>query len=192
MILIQIPVGNMANFSYILADETTKEAAVIDPGFEYEKSLNKAEEQKFKITKILLTHAHFDHITDLPAIAEATKAEIYIHEEEPLDLKLKTHKVKDNDLISLGKLKIKVIHTPGHTPGGVCFLSESKLITGDTLFCNSIGRTDLPESNHDEMLQSLKKLSKLPDKTEIWPGHSYNGNKSTIGEQKKTNPFMQP
>ncbi|MFH1290687.1 MAG: MBL fold metallo-hydrolase [Nanoarchaeota archaeon] len=179
----------MENFSYIIADPQTKEAAVVDPGFEHEKILNKAKEQNLKITKILLTHAHFDHTTDLPALEKATKAEIYIHEKEPFDLKLKTKKVKDGDIIPLGSLKIEVIHTPGHTQGGVCFLIGKKLITGDTLFVNSMGRTDLG-GNEKEMFESLKKLSELPDNTEVYPGHDYGGKKSTIKQEKENNPFM--
>jgi hydroxyacylglutathione hydrolase len=190
MILLQIPIGSMQNLSYILADEKTKEAAVIDPGFDHEKILKEAQDHKLKITKILLTHAHFDHVTDLPALAKATKAEIYIQEKEPFQTNLSLNKVKDNQIISLGNLKIKAIHTPGHTAGGVCYLVENKLFTGDTLFVNSIGRTDLPGGDEKQLLQSLKKISKLPDKTEIYPGHNYNGSKSTIAEQKKTNPFM--
>jgi hydroxyacylglutathione hydrolase len=189
MILLQIPIGSMENLSYILADETTKQAAVIDPGFDHEKILAEAKNHKLKITKILLTHAHFDHVTDLPALAKATKAEIYIHEKEPFQTKLKLIRIKDNQIIHLGNLKIKAIHTPGHTAGGVCYLVENKLFTGDTLFVNSIGRTD-HGGNEKQLLQSLKKISKLPDNTEIYPGHNYNGSKSTIAEQKKTNPFM--
>jgi len=182
----------MENFSYIIGDSETKEAAVIDPGFEYKKILREADKYKLKITKILLTHAHFDHVTDLSAIEKETNAEIYLHEKEPLDLKLKTHRIKDNQIIKLCSVSIKVIYTPGHTEGGVCYLTGNKLLTGDTLFVDSIGRTDLPESNPKQMKNSLKKLSQLPDETEIYPGHDYNGNKSTIGEQKATNPYMKP
>jgi glyoxylase-like metal-dependent hydrolase (beta-lactamase superfamily II) len=191
MIIIQIPVGSMQNLSYLIGDEKTKEGAVIDPGFEYEKILKEAEKHKLEITKILLTHAHFDHITDLEKIVNATNAQIYLHEKEPFNSKLKITKLKDNNIISLGKIKIKVIYTPGHTLGGVCYYikNENKLFTGDTLFVNSIGRTDLG-GNEKDLLDSLKKLSKLPDKTGIYPSHAYNGIKSTIGEQKKTNPFM--
>lgn len=190
MIFLQIPVGDMENFSYIIGDSKTKEAAVVDPGWEHKKILTQAKKQNLKIKKILLTHAHFDHITDLPKIEQKTKAEIYIHEVEPFDLNLKTTKLKDNQIIELGKLKIKVIHTPGHTPGSVCFLVDNKLITGDTLFVDAVGRTDLPGGNPEQLQISLEKLSKLPDRTEIYPGHLYNGEKSTIGEQKKTNPFL--
>ena len=97
MILTQIPVGEMENFSYLIADPETKEAAVIDPGWEHEKILAEAEKQSLKIKKILLTHAHFDHITDLPKLEEETNAEIHIHEKEPFDLKLSTNKIKDKD-----------------------------------------------------------------------------------------------
>ncbi|MBU0466763.1 MAG: MBL fold metallo-hydrolase [Nanoarchaeota archaeon] len=179
----------MENFSYILVDEETKQAAVVDPGFEHEKILNKAKEQNLKITKILLTHTHFDHITDLGKLMEKTKAKVYVHKDESLTVPHEN--IKDNDIITLGKIKIKVLHTPGHSAGGVCFLIDNKLFTGDTLFVNSIGRTDLPESDEKQMFQSLKKLSKLPDNIEVYPGHDYGNKKSsTICEEKKENPFM--
>ena len=190
MFVLQIPIGNMGNFSYLIADEKTKKAAVIDPGFDHEKILLQAKKYKLKIKKILLTHAHFDHTTELSAIVQKTKAEILIHEREPFQTNLSLTKVRDNQLIRLGGLKIKVIHTPGHTPGSACFLVGNFLFTGDTLFVDSVGRTDLPGGSEAQIIQSLKKLSQLPGNTTIYPGHSYNGNYSTIGEQKKTNPFM--
>ncbi|MBU0760516.1 MAG: MBL fold metallo-hydrolase [Nanoarchaeota archaeon] len=188
----QIKLGPMENFSYIIGDSETKEVAVVDPGFEHEKLLKECEENNLKITKILLTHAHFDHITDLPALAEKTHAEIYIHEKETFQTKLKLTKIKNNEIIPLGKIKIKVIHTPGHSQGSVCFLlDDNKLLTGDTLFVGGIGRTDLPESNSEQMKNSLKKLSKLPDETEIYPGHDYGERKSsTIKWEKENNPFL--
>ncbi|MBU0906625.1 MAG: MBL fold metallo-hydrolase [Nanoarchaeota archaeon] len=189
MLLLQLPIGKMKNFAYILADEKTKQAAVIDPGFDHKKILHEAEKHTLTIKKILLTHAHFDHVTDLPALVKTTKAEIYIHEKEPFQTELKLIRIKDGQIIKLGSVSIKAIHTPGHTLGSVCFLAKNKLFTGDTLFINSIGRTDYG-GNEKQLFASLKKLSKLPDSTEIYPGHSYNGSKSTIKEQKKTNSFL--
>ena len=187
----QIKVGMMENFSYIIGDN--KEAAVVDPGWGYKKLIEICEENNFRITKILLTHGHYDHIMDLKKIVTETNAEVYVHELE--NLKDKGYKIKDikeKDIINIGKIKIKVLHTPGHSPGGVCFLFDKKLLTGDTLFVGAIGRVDLPGSNEKDMADSLKKLSKLDENIEVYPGHDYGDKQSsTIGYEKENNPFMQ-
>lgn len=186
----QIEVGPMQNFSYILGDGF--EAALIDPGWEYERILEICKNNRLRIKKILLTHAHFDHVRDLKRIVDKTRADIYIHKRENPSIEdLNVTHMKDGDVLSVGELKVKVIHTPGHTSGSVCFLCENKLFTGDTLFVGTIGRTDLPSGNLAEMMQSLKKLKKLDNKTEIYPGHDYGATKSsTIGDEKKRNELM--
>ena len=171
MIFKQVALGKMQNFSYIMGD--SGEAAIVDPWWDVDELIETAEDMK--ITKIILTHFHFDHVQKTDELADRTKAEIYLYEDEFESLKKvvgshKVHKLKDNDKIKVGKVKIKVIHTPGHTPGGMCLLVENKLITGDTLFVNAIGRTDLPGGNAPQLFDSLQKLKKLDDKIEVYPG----------------------
>ncbi len=187
----QIKLGMMDNFSYIIADEKIKEAAVVDPGWDYKRLISLCQENNFKITKILLTHGHFDHAKETKNLSEETDAEIFVHKDENI-VGEKVHHILDKDIINLGEIRIKVIHTPGHTPGGVCFLvNNKKLITGDTLFVGAVGRTDLPGSDSENMKQSLKRLSKLDDCIEVYPGHDY-GLKptSTIKYEKENNPYM--
>ena len=201
MIFRQIPVGPMQNFIYIVVDEKTKEAAVIDAGWDSEKIIQIAEKEKLKIKKIILTHSHFDHVQQVSELADKTNADVYFHELESEEIKKFGIKkiaslgsnffLKDNDEIKVGKIKVKVIHTPGHTPGAICLLFDNKLITGDTLFVGAIGRTDLPGGDAIKLFESLQKLKKLDDKIEIYPGHDYGKTPfSTIGNEKKNNPYF--
>jgi hydroxyacylglutathione hydrolase len=189
MIFKQIKVGDMENFSYIIGDGG--EAAIVDPGWEYERLIKICSKEDLKIKKVLLTHGHFDHAQELGELAAKTGAEVYVNKKEVIKFKGKINFVKCGDRIKVGDARIEVIHTPGHTAGSVCYLiNDEKLLTGDTLFVNGIGRTDLVGGSEKEMQKSLDKLSKLNDGIEIYPGHDYGGASSTIGEEKKHNPFM--
>ena len=198
MIFHQLSLGPMQNFIYLIGDEKSKEAAVIDAGWDADKIIETANKEKLTIKKIILTHSHFDHVQRVDELADKTKADVYFHELESDSIKkhikndaIKIIKLKDNDEISIGKIKIKIIHTPGHDPGAVCLHFNSKLITGDTLFVGAIGRTDLPGGDTIKLFESLQKLKKLDDKTEIYPGHDYGESKSsTIGYEKKSNPYF--
>ncbi|MDP3765364.1 MAG: MBL fold metallo-hydrolase [Nanoarchaeota archaeon] len=198
MIFKQIHVGPMQNFSYIIGDENSKEAAVVDAGWEIDKLIEIAKKEKLKINKIILTHSHYDHAQKVDELASKTNSEIYFHEEDYNEIKrmlknpnIKIVKLKNNDEIKIGNIKIKVIHTPGHSPGAICLLFEKKLVTGDTLFVNAIGRTDLPGGDTIKLFESLQKLRKLNDDTEVYPGHDYGEIPfSTIGGEKKTNPYF--
>ena len=198
MIFKQIPVGPMQNFVYLIGDETTKEAAVIDAGWNIDEIIENADSEKLKITKIILTHSHFDHVQKVQELIDKTKADIYFHELESDSIKkhikngaTKITKLKDNDEIKVGKIKIKIIHTPGHTLGAICLLFDNKLITGDTLFVGAIGRTDLPGGDAIKLFESLQKLKKLEDQIDIYPGHDYGETPfSTIGDEKKNNPYF--
>ncbi len=196
MVFEQIPVGMMQNFSYIIGDEKSKEAAIVDPGWEVDKILELAKKHELNIKIILLTHTHHDHSNGVKKIADDTDATVYVHEEESDEIKKlginKIKTIKDNDTINIGRIKVKVIHTPGHTPGSVCFLIDNKkLITGDTLFVENIGRVDLPEGDAKIITESLKKLKKLNDNIEVYPGHDYGSKQSsTIGYEKKHNYHM--
>lgn len=198
MIFRQIQVGPMQNFSYIIGDEDSKEASIVDAGWEADKLIEIAARENLEIKKIILTHSHYDHVQKADELASKTNAEVYFHEDDGNEIKrairnpkIKLHKLKDNDEIKLGKIKIKVIHTPGHSPGAICLLFESKLITGDTMFVNAIGRTDLPGGDSIKLFESLQKIKKLNDSVEIYPGHDYGEIPfSTIGNEKKTNPYF--
>ena len=141
------------------------------------------------------THAHQDHTSGVKDIVNATDATVYVHKKEFNEIKkLNINKIiiiNDNDIINIGKIKIKVIHTPGHTPGSVCFLiNNKKLITGDTLFVEAIGRVDLG-GDIEKMFNSLQKFKKMNENIEVYPGHDYGSkHSSTIGYEKKNNPYM--
>jgi hydroxyacylglutathione hydrolase len=195
MIFEQIAVGNMQNFSYLIADEKSKEAAIVDPGWDIKKLLNIAQKLNLKISHILITHSHYDHMQESKNIQEKTGAIIYVHKNDADEIrKLGIDNIKelnDEDEIHMGELKFYVIHTPGHTPGSVCYQVENKLITGDMLFVGNIGRTDLPGGDPRLMTDSLRKMKLLDEKIQVWPGHDYGLRKnSTIGEEKKKNPHM--
>ncbi len=194
----QIPIGPMQNFSYIIGDEKTKEAAVVDAGWEAGKIIDISKDEKLSIKKIILTHFHYDHTQKTGELAGKMNAEVYCHENDFNEIKnsiknssIKIIKLKDTDEIEVGNLKIKVIHTPGHSPGSICLLAENKLITGDTLFVNAIGRVDLPGGDALKLFESLQKLKKLEDDIGIYPGHDYGDVPfSTIGREKKNNPYF--
>ena len=203
----------MQNFVYIIGDEKTKETAVVDAGWDVDKIFDIANKEKLKITKIILTHYHYDHVQKANELGDKTKAEIYFHKDDEQFLKStisqklkisgnlensknfqsknKKIKLKNNDVIKVGSIKIKIIHTPGHTPGSICLLIENKLLTGDTLFVNSIGRTDLAGGDSAKLFESLQKLKKLKDDIEVYPGHDYGEIPySTIANEKKNNPYF--
>src|SRR3989338_9718453 len=198
MIFHQVPVGPMQNFVYLIGDEGTKQAAVVDAGWDIDAIIEIANKEKLKIAKIILTHYHYDHAQKASELADKTKEEIFFHEDGGQFLKtaiknasIKINKLKDNDKISIGKIKIKIIHTPGHTPGSICLLAEDRLLTGDTLFVSAIGRTDLPGGDDIKLFESLQTLKKLDDNVEIYPGHDYGETTfSTIRDEKKNNPYF--
>ena len=195
MILEQIPVGHMQNFSYLIGDEKSKEAAVVDTGWEIDKILSIAKKNDLSIKFILVTHSHYDHIDAVKEMADATNATVYVHKEDSEEIKSKgIRKIKtigEGDEIKIGRIKVKLLHTPGHTPGSVCYLVDNKLITGDTLFVENVGRTDLPGGNPRILTESLRRLKKLDETIEVYPGHDYGSVKnSTIAHEKKYNPHM--
>ncbi len=186
MILEQIPLGMGKNFAYIFGDETTREAAVIDPGYNVEKIFKQIQQLKVHVKYIFNTHSHGDHVSGNSQMKEKTGAKIVAHVKSP---RPKDITVRDQDTLEIGRLKVKVIHTPGHTPDGICLLVDNKLFTGDTLFVGECGRTDLSSSSAEDMYHSLfDKILALDDDVEVYPGHDY-GSKpsSTIGYERKTN-----
>lgn len=208
MIIKQIIVGSMAVCCYIVACEKTKKCAIVDPGGDEEKILSEVDILGFSVEYIIATHGHPDHVCGNKKLQEATGAKIIMHSADveffeqddvkqyfsmlglepspPTDIS-----VNEDDEITIGEVCLKVIHTPGHTPGGMCLYNSPDLITGDTLFVGGLGRTDFPGGSHQELLDSIRnKLLVLPEDTIVWPGHGYGGSRSTIGAEASSNPFL--
>ncbi|ENZ02135.1 MBL fold metallo-hydrolase [Clostridium thermobutyricum] len=198
MIIKAIPAGIYDANCYILIDEKTREGAIIDPGGDELKLERIIKDLDFKPKFILLTHAHMDHVGGVEYLSKLLKIPFYMHENEEHyiendntvfgNIRKADGFLKEDTKLNIGNLDIKVIHTPGHTQGGVCFLVDGKLFSGDTLFQGSIGRTDFPGGDMNTILNSIKdKLLILGDEVEVYPGH---GPKTTIGFEKKINPFL--
>jgi hydroxyacylglutathione hydrolase len=207
MIFETIVVGELGVNCYLLADSETKEGIVIDPGGDSGKILSAIKANDVKVLHILNTHGHFDHIGGNRRVSEATGATIMINrEDEPFlsrasksatmygltaeDSPAPASYLAEGDVIRFGRHAAKVIHIPGHSPGGSCFYLEKEgiLISGDSLFAESIGRTDLPGGSQAKLVLSIReKLLTLPDATRVFPGH---GPASTIGHEKKFNPYL--
>jgi glyoxylase-like metal-dependent hydrolase (beta-lactamase superfamily II) len=189
LIFLQIPVGSYRNFAYIVSDEETRLCAVIDPGFGVDKILRLLEDHRLKVKYIIGTHSHPDHIFGCRKLANKTGAKVIMHKQSKA---YKDQTVEDGDVLTVGSIRIRVLHTPGHTSDSICLLIEDgkrKLITGDTLFVGGCGRTDLPSGNPEELYDSLfEKLLKLGDDVEIYPGHDYGQRpSSTIGVERLSN-----
>lgn len=188
----QIPVGKMANFTYLIIDNEEKETAIIDPSWDLEKIFEIIKKNEYKIKYIINTHSHYDHILGNDQIVAITKCKVIQHKnsKEKHDIS-----VNDGDEFKVGKTLIKVFFTPGHSKDSICLIVDSKIIiTGDTLFIGNCGRTDLPGSDPEEMYNSLfEKILNLDNNLVVYPGHNY-GYKSisTIGEEKKNNYVLFP
>ena len=185
-------VGYLSTNCYVVSCEETKQAAVIDPGLESEAEakqiLDYIKQSGFHIKYIINTHGHPDHISGNAVMKEATGASILIHENSKGRANA-DQKLCDGDVIHVGNFKLVVLHTPGHTKSGICLLGDNVVFTGDTLFAGSIGRTDFPGGSFNELMRSIKtKLLPLPDNIEVYPGHE---SFTTIGDEKKHNPFLQ-
>jgi glyoxylase-like metal-dependent hydrolase (beta-lactamase superfamily II) len=192
----QIELGPMANYVYFVGDPHTRQVAVVDPAWEVARIVELAQENDLTITKILITHSHFDHINGVEDLLNRTKAKVYINEAEAEFMKAvwpDLVKVDSGDTTRVGDVEITFIHTPGHTPGSQCFLVQNHLISGDTLFIGACGRCDLPGSNPEDMYYSLTQtLAKLDERTVVFPGHNYAARPySTIGDEKRFNPYLQ-
>ncbi len=206
MILLTIPVGMNQTNCYVVGCETTHHGAVIDPGGEASRIMQKIERNGLTITHVLITHAHFDHIGGIADVVEATGAKLAIHPgERPLlergggasmwglnvppspspDIEL-----SEGETVKVGELNFEVLSTPGHSPGGVTFYEpdEGVAFVGDVLFSRGIGRADLPGADRRTLMRSIKEvLFKLPGETVIYPGH---GPKTTVAEERESNPWV--
>jgi glyoxylase-like metal-dependent hydrolase (beta-lactamase superfamily II) len=199
-----IIVGQLDTNCVIITDTKTRDACVIDPGDDPEKITTYIDANNLRPAYILFTHAHYDHVCAARELKEKYHAGIVMHEDEKTryedtkklcmswgydeeDFPLPDLYVRDGDVIEVGNLRFSVIHTPGHTPGSICLFGNGVLVTGDTLFRGSAGRTDLPGGNSEHLLRSLKKLMRLPDTTRVLCGHDH---ETTIRDERETNPFM--
>jgi len=203
----QLELGPMQNFVYLIGDPVARECVVVDPAWEIDTIVETAQAADLTITGALVTHTHQDHVGGsleswgmpgrIPGVEDLrgrVPLKVYVHKAEREFLKgfgSDLVKVDNHDTLAVGRLTLTFMHTPGHTPGSQCFLVDGRLISGDTLFIGSCGRTDLPGSDPSEMYYSLtQRLAALPDDTVLFPGHNYGGPSSTLGQEKRENPFM--
>lgn len=205
MIIEKLEVGPIMANCFILGCEETKEAVVVDPGDDADRILMILAKNELKVKYLINTHGHFDHVGANKRMKEVTGAELAIHgDDEPMLTQLSSNALmfglsaensppadivlKDGDEISFGNITLKVIHTPGHSMGGICLYTPGHLFAGDTLFAGSIGRTDLPGGDYNTLISSIKeKLLHLDENTVVYTGH---GPETTIGAEKAMNPFL--
>ncbi|MCX5711519.1 MAG: MBL fold metallo-hydrolase [Candidatus Omnitrophica bacterium] len=206
MIIERVCVGALEANCYVIAEPGSNEAIIIDPGAEYHKIKNALSKHKLKPAIIINTHGHADHI----GCDDEFGLPVHIHKDDVVllrdaeknfssflshsfTIKAEAKEIKDGDIIELGQIKLEVLHTPGHTPGGISlflkYAQEHILFSGDTLFFHSVGRTDFPGASHKELIRSIKeKLLRLPDATIVYPGH---GPSTIIRAEKENNPFLE-
>lgn len=206
----QVKLSKMATFCYLVSDDEARTGALVDPAFDTGQLLEMASDQGLQITHVINTHNHSDHAAGNAAVVAATGAKIYIHRLDAAGLGKLFNRgfsrllggkgspppdvlLEDKDTIKVGAVTLTVIHTPGHTPGGICLQVGNHLFTGDTLFVGSAGRTDLPGGNRRQLETSIAtRIGSLPGETIIWPGHDYGSRpNSTVAREKRSNPFMQ-
>ena len=198
----------MDTFCYLAGDDTTKTCALIDPAFDTQEILARVKRQGFTVTHVINTHGHSDHSAGNSAIMEQTGARLLIHKEDaPMLGKMLNRTfsrvlggkgsrkpnvlLEDGDEIRIGNETLTVLHTPGHTRGGICLYTEGHVFTGDTLFVGAVGRTDLPGGSYHRLIQSIhEQIYTLPDDTVVWPGHDYGATpSSSVLMERQTNPF---
>jgi len=208
MIVKQLTVGSMAVCCYVVGCEETKKCCIIDPGGNEEMILSLCRSEGLTVEAIICTHGHPDHVCGNAKIQKATGASILMHQSDaeffakpevidyfsmlglppspPVD-----RTVSDGEEIVIGTISLKVLHTPGHTPGGICLYAAPHLFTGDTLFVEGLGRTDFPGGDMNQLLTSInEKILTLPAETVVWPGHGYGGARSTVGAEAENNPYL--
>lgn len=190
----QLPVGPMQNFAYLVGAARGRECAVVDPGWEAAKILAAAREDGRRVSAAVLTHGHFDHAGGLKDLLREGSLPVHVHEADAEVLAgalPDLRRARDGERLCLGGLKAGVLHTPGHTPGSICLLAPGHLLTGDTLFMECCGRTDLAGSDPEAMHRSLRRLAALPADTVVWPGHDYGKRSSaTLRDILKMNPVL--
>ncbi|MCW3995909.1 MAG: MBL fold metallo-hydrolase [Candidatus Bathyarchaeota archaeon] len=191
-------VGMLATNCYVASSKQTKDTVIIDPGIDFRNEaqpiMDYIAQSKLKITSIINTHGHQDHVNGNTLFQEEYRVPISIHpldayflEETQQDAFPANVLLEEGSNVTLGNETLKVLHTPGHTPGSICLVGEKLVFTGDTLFAGSIGRTDFPEGSAKDMRLSLQKIAELPDYLLVYPGH---GEATSMGREKKINPFL--
>lgn len=205
MRILRIPAGIYAANCYIVYSETTQDGIIVDPGGDAAELLQAVKENDINLKYIVLTHGHGDHIGGVSGIKSKLNIPLLVHEDDveliedgsknmssvmamgPVEIH-PDKTLKNGDIIEFGDIAAKVIHTPGHTKGGICLLIEDHLISGDTLFKSSVGRSDLPGGDHKTLIKSIKnRVLSLPDNTIVLPGH---GESTTVGREKQYNQFL--
>jgi glyoxylase-like metal-dependent hydrolase (beta-lactamase superfamily II) len=199
-------VGPLQSNSYLVVDERSRQAAVIDPGMESESVLEAVRHEGLRVESLIITHGHFDHVFSSAAFKAETGAQVIMHPDDvPLLLEMPEtarffgfkappppqpdRLVREGDVIKVGDLALRVLETPGHTPGGISLCLDNAVFVGDTLFAGSVGRTDLRGGSLDALLRSIRtRLLTLPDWTVVYPGH---GAATSIGAERRDNPFLQ-
>lgn len=199
MIIKVFPFGIYDENIYVFIDEKSREAAIVDPGGQGARLIDEIEGLNCKVKYILLTHGHFDHVSALKEVKNKYDVPVYMHKAEAElmvkdntvfgDIPDEYESIEDGDVLPFGSTEIKCIHTPGHTKGGICFLIEDSIFTGDTLFQGSIGRSDFIGGDFNQLVSGIKeKLMVLDGNIKVYPGH---GPSSTIAYEKMRNPFLQ-
>jgi len=207
LIIEQIQIGPMENFTYVVGSRATREVVIVDPAWDVGALLDRIDEQGYTLTAALVTHYHPDHcggsfgrnsVEGVAELLSRNPVRVYTHKLEADGLRKVTGisdtdmvKVDSGDKLDVGDIEIEFLHTPGHTPGSQCFRIKRTLVSGDTLFVNGCGRVDLPGSNSEDMYHSLRKLAALPEDTLLLPGHNYaEVPNATMDEIKRVNVYM--
>ena len=207
LIMEQIQIGPMQNFTYLIGSRSTREVAIVDPAWDIDRLLQHIAEKGYRLTAALVTHYHPDHvggsfannqIEGLAELMEKQPVKAYAHRREAAGVAKVTGlsatdiaAVDSGDTLKIGAVEVEFLHTPGHTPGSQCFRIRNTLVSGDTLFINGCGRVDLPGSNSEDMYHSLQKLKSLPEDTLLLPGHNYACvPNATLGETKRQNTYL--
>ncbi len=207
LIVEQIQIGPMQNFTYVVGHRETREVVIVDPAWDIDSLIERLDERDYVLRGALVSHYHPDHIggsfanhtiQGLAELMGKRPVKAYAHKEEAEGVKQVTGlsdsdlvKVDSGDTVRVGEIEIEFLHTPGHTPGSQCFRIRNTLVSGDTLFIDGCGRVDLPGSNAEDMYHSLQKLKRLPDETLLLPGHNYaQVPNATMGETKRSNTYL--
>lgn len=205
----QILVGRFGVFCYLVTEPATREAMLVDPAAEPGRILGRVRERDARVRWIVCTHAHPDHVGAVARVKAETGASVVFHREEAETLGKLSHRVlvrlmggkpvprpdvlvEGGDRLEIGACSVQVLHTPGHSPGGICLLAEGHLFSGDTLFVGGVGRTDFPGASREELSASLRaRVLCLPGTTRVWPGHDYGAMPSNLLDaEKRENPFL--
>jgi glyoxylase-like metal-dependent hydrolase (beta-lactamase superfamily II) len=200
-----LAVGPLQVNCFIVACEKNREALVVDPGDEAERILKRLHASGLQLKLVVNTHGHFDHVGGNRLLVEESGAELLIHQDDlPVLRRAREHAtlygmsvtpspepsrlLAGGEILAVGELRLQVLHTPGHSPGGICLLGDGHLFSGDTLFAGSVGRTDLPGGDHDTLIEGIRRqLLVLPEETVVHPGH---GPDTTIGREKRVNQYL--